>query len=353
MTPWQAMPWPQRAKYSAKWLVASLLYATGVLQWRLRRVLRGRTLVLMYHRVLTPQQADRCWSHRAIIVERATFARQMAAVRRYFDVVSLDRFEANLGSASGALRPACLVTFDDGWLDTYREAWPVLREYEIPAVVFLPVAFIGSGQRFWQERMAAMLFELWQACRVDPELRARATPVLASLDFAALLSAPAAVVRQLTMELVQQQKRVDSTAADATIARLQDLLRGGETDADDFMNWTQVREMAATGISFGAHGVTHRILTTLPLAAVREEAEASRDAIVRELGRVTAFSYPNGGWNADVAAVVRDAAFHLGFSTDPGSVAHGDDRMTLRRVNIHEDVTRSVPLFLARLSGVL
>lgn len=354
MSPWRAMPWPQRAKYAAKWLVATLLYATGVLQWRLRRVLHGRTLVLMYHRVLTPEQTDRCWSHRAIIVERQTFARHMAAVRRYFDVTSLNELESRLGSAASSDRPACLVTFDDGWLDTYREAWPILRRYEIPAVVFLPVAFIGSGERFWQERLAALLFELWDACGSDAALRARATPVLEALDFSVLLTAPAGRIRQVAMDLAQQQKRVDSTAAAATIATLRSVL-GHEADGsmDGFMNWDQVREMAGAGIAFGAHSVTHRILTTLSLAEVREEAAGSRDALVRELGSVTAFSYPNGGWNAEVAGAVRDAAFRVAFSTAPGSVARGDDPMTLRRVNIHEDVTRSVPLFLARVSGVL
>ena len=119
------------------------------------------------------------------------------------------------------------------------------------------------------------------------------------------------------------------------------------------MNWTQVREMAAAGVSFGAHSVTHRILTTIPVPEAREEAVGSRDVVLRELGHVTAFSYPNGNWNEDVAAAVRDAGFRLAFSTERGAVGPGDNRMALRRVNIHEDVTRSVPLLLARLSGVL
>lgn len=119
------------------------------------------------------------------------------------------------------------------------------------------------------------------------------------------------------------------------------------------MTWPQVREMAEAGIAFGAHTISHRILTTLPPDEVEQEVRGSRETLLRELGTAPAFSYPNGNWNRDVAAAVGNAPFALAFTTQPGAVSATADRLALPRINIHEDVTRSVPLFFARLSGVL
>jgi hypothetical protein len=82
--------------------------------------------------------------------------------------------------------------------------------------------------------------------------------------------------------------------------------------------------------------------------------EASRDALQRSLGTdVVAFSYPNGDWNEAVAATVAAGRFRVAFSTERGSVAAGANRFAVRRVNVHEDMTSSAPMFLARVVGIV
>lgn len=41
-----------------------------------------------------------------------------------------------------------VVTFDDGYENVYRNAWPVLRELDVPATVFLATAFLDSETPF-------------------------------------------------------------------------------------------------------------------------------------------------------------------------------------------------------------
>ena len=50
---------------------------------------------------------------------------------------------------------------------------------------------------------------------------------------------------------------------------------------------------------------------------------------------------------------VRKNGFGVAFTTERGFVTCNDDRFTLRRVNVHEDMTRTMPMFLARVTGLL
>ena len=54
-----------------------------------------------------------------------------------------------------------------------------------------------------------------------------------------------------------------------------------------------------------------------------------------------------------MADAVAKAGYSVSFSTERGVVGHDDHRLSLRRVNMHEDVTRQPPLFLARLMGLI
>jgi peptidoglycan/xylan/chitin deacetylase (PgdA/CDA1 family) len=112
--------------------------------------------------------------------------------------------------------------------------------------------------------------------------------------------------------------------------------------------------MAQDGITFGAHGETHRRLTTLPVDEAQREIKASREMLERTLGdRVTLFSYPNGDWNAGVAHKVAKERFSMAFSTGPGWIDSKSNRFALSRINVHEDMTHTTPMFLARLIGIV
>jgi peptidoglycan/xylan/chitin deacetylase (PgdA/CDA1 family) len=352
-----AAPMSVRVRSGVKRALARGLYATGLLSLLVSRRLRGRAVVLTYHRVLADRDLSRSWSHPAIVVRRATFERHLAALRRHFDVLELAVFTAQVESDQPFARPACLVTFDDGWIDTYAEAWPALRAAGVPATVFLPVDFIGAEHMFWQERASALLAAITAAARHDAAFAGRARTALAPHGLDRLLDVDAAGARQAIMDAMQSLKAADPGSTHSPLPVLTELaagLPGATESADGFMTWPQVREMAGAGITFGGHGVTHRLLDTLPAAEAEAEVRGTRAALERELpGHATAFCYPNGNWNEAVAAAVAAHGFRLAFSTARGSVGPGSHRYALRRINMHEDVTSSVPLFLARLAGVL
>ena len=101
------------------------------------------------------------------------------------------------------------------------------------------------------------------------------------------------------------------------------------------MDWTQIRELAAQGISFGGHTRSHCVLTEIGAGQAEEEIEMSRrDIEERALTTVTHFCYPYGMWNAAVRSCVA-RNYEGACSTAAGVVAAGADPYALPRVDAH------------------
>jgi len=98
----------------------------------------------------------------------------------------------------------------------------------------------------------------------------------------------------------------------------------------------QVRRLIAAGWEIDAHTITHRDLTTLDPATVRQEVGGSRTMLRRDFHvPVDNFAYPAGRYDATAEAAVRAAGFRAAVTTNPG-LAHMDaDRAALPRIRVN------------------
>ena len=106
----------------------------------LHRLAPPRATVLLYHRV-TDSVRD------LLTTGIEQFERQMALLRRHFQVISLAEI-FSLDAVPRTDRPLVCVTFDDGYLDNYLNAAPILRRHEIPAAFFVSTGIVGTQRRF-------------------------------------------------------------------------------------------------------------------------------------------------------------------------------------------------------------
>lgn len=110
-----------------------------------RRPALGAT-ILTYHRVGggTRDELD------------VTPARLAAQLDRLVDgghlVVSLDEALDRLDASDDT--PTVVLTFDDGFVDMFTAAWPLLRERQLPFTVYLTAGLVGGTMR-WEGSAAA------------------------------------------------------------------------------------------------------------------------------------------------------------------------------------------------------
>jgi peptidoglycan/xylan/chitin deacetylase (PgdA/CDA1 family) len=325
----------------------AVLYYSGVMWLFAAARLRGRMVVLTYHRVLPADSQSDSHSSPAIIVRPQTFDRHMRFVRKYLRPLSLAQFIETLESPGPWPGRSCLVTFDDGWQDTLTHALPVLRRHGVPAVLFAAIDYIGSGKCFWQERLSAALHRCWAAGRPH----ALATELQRQLGLPEGPLAKRASIRTV----IDALKRRPPAEIEEWTRRLEQAC--GTLDAvgtDRFLSWPEVVELVRSGlVSMGSHAMSHRPLTRLPMDEVSRELSTSRACLKEKLGvDADAIAYPNGDTDDHVAALAAAAGFRVGFSTTRGLVERGSPYLQLRRVNIHEAASTTRPAFLARLIGL-
>lgn len=105
-----------------------------------KSLLRPQVTVLLYHRVSDDARDN-------LTVGVAQFDRQMALLRRHCEVISLEHL-LSLNEPRPAKRPVVSVTFDDGYLDNYSNAMPILIRHGIPAAFFVSTGIVGTEQPF-------------------------------------------------------------------------------------------------------------------------------------------------------------------------------------------------------------
>jgi peptidoglycan/xylan/chitin deacetylase (PgdA/CDA1 family) len=62
-----------------------------------------------------------------------------------FEFISLNKILSNITSEKSVNGIKVAITFDDGYLNNFREAVPILKQYNIPATFFINIDFIEKG----------------------------------------------------------------------------------------------------------------------------------------------------------------------------------------------------------------
>lgn len=314
------------------------------------RRLRGKVTILMYHRVVTEVELSSQFIQPGMYVTGETFDRQIRFLREHFDILPMnDLLSMWREKTWDENRRYCVITFDDGWLDNYVHAFPVLRRYDVPATIFLPTGIIGTTKWFWPEQLG------WLGQRfalLSSKLRGE---ILASLKGGGSWQSGIARAMETGQsdDLIEYCKAASHQQIGELVDRLAEEMEARLPDQRLVMDWGEAEEMSAANISFGSHSVAHKILTTLSDAELHEEIYGSlEDLRQRNLNAVPVFCYPNGNYSPTVIQCVASAGYCAATTTESGWEDGDSSRLfRLRRIGVHNDLTCSDALFGFQLAG--
>jgi peptidoglycan/xylan/chitin deacetylase (PgdA/CDA1 family) len=287
--------------------VASVCAATGIT--RLVEALPKRRLliVLTYHRVGNANET---------LYDSGTFSCtaeeldcQIESMKRRYRMATLEEVLEMLSGNARLSEPVVLITFDDGYIDNYQIAFPILRRHGVPGVFFLPTAFVGTGRLPWWD-IIAYIVKRSPKTRICLHYPEPGTFDLAKDD-----------VDSCIMHILRFYKQPSMQDRDRFIGELEKACESSRPpiDADRcFLSWDEARQMQQAGMAFGSHTHTHEILSKLSPEHQQEEVVVSRKILQDELRRnIDTLAYPVGARHAfteDTIAVLRQAGYRAAFS---------------------------------------
>lgn len=280
------------------------------------RLLRGihdrgppALIVLAYHRVMPTDALELYpFDQELISATPAQFDWQMRYLRENLHPVAIRQVIEYLDGAASLPPGAVAVTFDDGFADTFRYAFPILKRHSIPATIFLATGYVDSREPFWFELAAYLVYHVEPNALILPDGRtlppddSKQTRTNSLRQIHGLLkdlpnAQRVAIIREWT------EKFHDDIAHDAF----------GHSQP---ISWQQVSDMAAAGIDFGSHTVSHPNLTRLTEAELDWELTESKRVLEERLQReVNSLAYPIGTSSAfddRVIAATKRCGFKLG-----------------------------------------
>lgn len=275
-----------------------------------------------------------------------TFDRHLQILREHFQPVDLADWVRKRENGDELPALSVAVTFDDGWQDNYEWAFPLLRQHDFPATIFLVTDMVGTERSFWPERLARAI-------------KRRATQSVIAKD--AWLSELLASSRWPGSDNPEAISAVIAAAKHYTDSEMNTFLDGcealegcaTESIPRQVLNSNEVRAMAESGlITFGSHTRSHtRLLDTLTDELLNNAVVGSKQDLESLAGvEPTLFCYPNGDMTDRAVSLVRNH-YQAAVSTRVGWNDAGSDSHRLNRITIHEGRTASRAGLIARLAS--
>ena len=200
------------------------------------------------------------------------FDTALTMIRRRRRIIAYDRFKQWMAGEAPVPAGCVLLTFDDGYLDNYLHAFPILQRHAAAALIFPITGLVAESDRYRQQMPA--------------------------MDHKALLAArdPAGFLNTAEIRAMHASGLVD----------------------------------------VASHSVSHLYFRGIEAAAMRAEFDASLAFIRQMGCETAphGFCWPGGQFDDEALAAIRQSPYELAFSTVDGPWRRGDDPYTIRRVDV-------------------
>jgi peptidoglycan/xylan/chitin deacetylase (PgdA/CDA1 family) len=302
-----------------------------------------KALVLVYHRV-----AENSIDPWRLCVQPEVFEQQIQFLKNNFHVISIDNLKEQLAKRQISDRTVC-ITFDDGYVDNYTTAWPILSRNNLPATFFITSHNLNNQQSFWWDELVALslqapmlpecfilnvgdfhfTFDLGQESILSEEMISQHQSWYYTMS-------PPTKRCSLYYSLWEKLKPLPLNKIENILDAIRQINNSKTINNYALMSECNILEMINDPLfSIGIHTETHPALAYHNISVQKKEIENCKtalEAIVHQ--SVEAISYPYGNYNKDTLAVCVDSNLSLGFTTEEKCISKNSDPLRLGRVTI-------------------
>jgi len=290
--------------------------------------------VLYFHRVMSspsPYCPDD-WT-------TESFYKLVAGLNNYFTIMPLSYALKLQADRALPANPLC-ITFDDGYIDNYTNAVPILESFNIKASFF--IATLGTQRGFlWNDELAHTLIKTTnnnlQFLNKSYDLSSEQLKANTYLDLVSFLKTQPNIKR------------------DNYLATLREIL-GEYSTPRCMMNAKQLNALQQKGHDIGAHSHTHSILSYQDTDTAFSEISESVTQLNQILSEpVSIFAYPNGWYGRDFnnehEEMLHQLGIKYGVSTNDGGITTKTKPTRLPRFMPHRKQFIPFCLSIQKIAG--
>lgn len=211
------------------------------------------------------------------------FREQMDLISKYFNPVFLPKAVPLL--KSGKLPANSIaVTFDDGYMNNYTIAKPILDEFSVPATFYVSTGF-SEGGMMWNDRVI-------EACRslnsIDLSIIGKGVSLVTTTD----------KKREIAEVIIKSIKHLEYSKRESVVCFIEK--QNPNPPPSLMMTDKEIRGLQQAGYEVAGHTVTHPILRMLDDDMAEDEIVKGKMTLEAITGsQVVGFAYPNGKKGAD------------------------------------------------------
>ncbi|OFY67454.1 MAG: hypothetical protein A3H98_03280 [Bacteroidetes bacterium RIFCSPLOWO2_02_FULL_36_8] len=205
-------------------------------------------------------------------------------------------------------KPYGILTFDDGYVDNYSYAFPLLCKYKVPAIFFPVVDAIEKNAILWDNLFLEITYQL----NTDQLKEFFSSKIKDIENIHSKEQCIKHIADFIKYKINSQAERI------SWVKQLSEFSNFKLQERQRYLTIPQCLEMQKSGlVTFGSHTLSHCILNHSH--EFENEICLSKKLLEDKLDKpIHSICYPSGGYNQSVTKVCANTGYKMGFTVEPG-----------------------------------
>lgn len=327
--------------YKIKKILNKLLILTKGINYFWRRLPKG-LYVFNYHRI--GKAAGTEFDRAVFSCSSDAFEQHLIAIKENFIVIDTEKLISLIQHDKLIDNRYAIITFDDGYIDNYHEAFPLLKKHHLCASFYIATDFIDLDEIPWWDQIAYLLRHSVNQTYYLIGTNKPFSLVENKIDkvIQQIMTAIKLLTTYNVLDVLNDIK-VQFPEANLSLKNIQQ-----KESQKLFMTWPQIKEMSDNGMEIGSHTITHRILSQLANQEQQVEICHSKAIIEGNISKtVSSLAYPVGRYhcyNSQSEEAAKEAGYKIAFNNEAGSHRAVTNHYNINRYCIASDDVNDLKL---------
>ncbi|MBI9099179.1 MAG: polysaccharide deacetylase family protein [Spirochaetaceae bacterium] len=297
----------------------------GLLRQSEKKMHNGLT-ILMYHRVL-PLKECIDYPLSSLVVPLDVFELQMKWLFSHHTVLPVIEAVERLEKGEKLEKSLVSVTFDDGYLDNYEHAAPIMDKLNLRGTFFITTGFVANKEPQWFDR-AALIWSKFTyenktelLLQIQEEMKGLSTDFTITDGLSTWMEKLKTIKPSIRMKIIERAESINPS-----------LLNFNNYQP---MTVDQIRALHKKNHEIASHTVSHQIVSQLDESSLKTELDESSKQLESWIGSpIKGFCYPNGNYTKTVEKTVLETGYEYACTVEEGTNFPGSNKTRLLRIPI-------------------